>query len=819
MDFRKVTPDSINYLKSAGIAEQAKLYIKLTKLHRLAAQNVWFNQQCKQSNFIPHYINIRSNTHSRSSSIALVKAKQIWLNEESRHWFSVRDNIKLHLKVLYSELSFNLHNVEFDVLDNKARELASRLVHDKYITQCRKLERLSRDSRSNSLEYSDNNFNSNHSFYPRVKNYSNVQFSPSEHSLLEKGLKYNIKTRLSQKSLETLVVDSEIACFKSKQDGAVKHQVAAHIKKAFNTSNNKNCSEIHIFRSLQNKINQNNLIITKADKGNSVVILDRTAYNQKVDDVIQGEDFECLSSDPTKHYITQVKDVIKSTSYVSPDQLKYKVPMNPRSPFLYGLPKTHKDNIPIRPVVSYIGAPTYDLAKYLNKILRSKASFNPQYSLKNSLQLIEKVQNINISPYSKLLSLDVDSLFTNVPYEDCLSILRSHFERQRLHPGEIYDLLNLTRVCMEQNYFRFNNRYYRQKEGLAMGSPLSPLMADIFMDHFERNNVVSEPNIQFYYRYVDDLIFCWTGTNRQINTFVNKLNSVHPKIKFKLELESNKSLNYLDLTITRVHNKLDFQIFRKPTHTDTIIPASSCHPLQQKLASFRSYVHRLMSVPLSTDNYIKELNIIYQIAISNGYSKQIIDNLIVNNQNKRVRSLLYACPPELINKYVGSLTYLGPISDKIANILRKNNIFITFRTDQNVRHLCNGKDSLENSKKSGVYKLLCNDCNGVYVGQTGRNFEIRYKEHVAAHRNGHPDKSHFAKHLIDTGHSLGNNNTYNILHVCNKSFRLCVLEQLEIMKHNNNNYTLLNDQTNLIPSPLLRLVTGVTSQPPSGGAI
>lgn len=819
MDFRKVTPDSINYLKSAGIAEQAKLYIKLTRLHRLASQNVWFNQRCKQLNVIPNYINIRTNTHSRASSIALVKAKQIWLNEECRHWFSVRDNVKLHLKVLYSELSFNLHNVEFDILDNKARDLASRLAHDKYLTQCRKLERLSRDSRSNNSEHTEFTSNSAHSFYPRVNNYSNTQFSSSEYSLLEKGLNYNVKTRLSQKSLETLVVDSEIACFKSKQDGAVKHQVAVQIKKAFTSSTVQNIPEIQTFRSLQYKICQNNLIITKADKGSSVVIIDRTAYNQKVNDVIQGEDFECLNSDPTKNYTLRVKDAIKSTTYISPEQLKYKIPMNPRSPFLYGLPKTHKENIPIRPVVSYIGAPTYELAKYLNNLLRTKSSFKPQYSLKNSLDLIEKVKDINISPFSKLLSLDVDSLFTNVPYEECLSILGIHFERQRLHPGEVYDLLNLTRICMEQNYFRFNNQYYRQKEGLAMGSPLSPLMADIFMDYFERKHLVNEPNIQFYYRYVDDVIICWTGTSRQIDTFVKKVNKIHPKIKFKLELESNKSLNFLDLTISRVNNKLDFQIYRKPTHTDTTIPATSCHPLQQKLAAFRSYVHRLMSVPLSADNYVKELNIIYQIAISNGYSKQIIDSLIKNKQNKRVRSLLYACPPEHVHKYVGSLTYVGPISDKIANILRKNKIYVTFRTDQNVRHLCNGKDRLENSKKSGVYKLICNDCDGVYVGQTGRNFDIRFKEHIAAYRNGHPDKSHFAKHLIDTGHSLCDNNSYNILHVCNKSFRLCVLEQLEIMKHNNDSYTLLNDQTNLVSSPLLRIVAGGTSQMSNGGAL
>lgn len=805
MDFRKVTPDSILYLKSASIAEQAKLYIKLTKLHRLAAQNVWFNQQCKHLKVIPHYININTNTHSRASSIALNKAQFIWLNEECRYWFSVRDNIKLHLKVLYSELSFNLHNVEFDILDNKARDLASRVVHDKYLSQSRKLERLSRESRNVSCNQSNNPNHTQHYFYPRVKNYSNTQFSSNEISLLEKGLKYNIKPRLSEKSLEPLVVDSEIACFRGRRDDAVKHQLAVHFKKALSSPITQNNNEIRLFRSLQDRISQNNLVISKADKGNTIVILDRTAYNQKVNDVIQGEEFECLSSDPTKKFTLELKNAINNTSYISPNHLKNIIPMNPRSPFLYGLPKTHKDNIPIRPVVSYIGAPAYNLAKYLNVLLKNKSCFNPQYSLKNSLDLVVKIKDIQIPPYSKLLSLDVDSLFTNVPFEECLSILETQFERQRLHPGEIYDILNLTGICMKQNYFRFNNQYYHQKQGLAMGSPLSPLMAELFMDNFECKYIVNEPNILFYYRYVDDVIICWKGTVRQIHSFVNRLNTIHSKIKFKLELESDQSLNFLDLTITRVHNKLDFQIYRKPTHTDTTIPASSCHPLQHKLAAFRSYVHRLLSVPLSTDSYVKELNILYQIAMSNGYSKTIIDNLIKKKQRHRVRSLMYACPTQSPNKYSGSLTYIGPLSDKIYNILRKNNINVAFRTNQTLSRICNGKDYLDNSKKSGIYKLVCEECNGVYVGQTGRNFDIRFKEHVAAYRNEHPDQSHFAKHLLDTGHSLRSNNNYNILHVCQKGFRLCVLEQLEIIKHSNRPFTLLNEQTNLVSSPLLRI--------------
>ncbi|CAK1596620.1 unnamed protein product [Parnassius mnemosyne] len=803
MDFRKVTPDSINYIKKASTADQARLYVKLTKLHRIAAQNVWFNQQCKQLHVIPNYIQIRSSTNSRAASIAISKAQNIWLNEECRRWFSNRDNLKIHLKVLYSELSYKLHNIEFDILDGKARELASMAVYEKYQIQSRKLQRLvssSSRNRNNDIhtEY--------HQFYPRVKNLSDVQFPTDELTLLNKGLKYNLTPSVSQKSLETMAVDAEVAVVIGRKDNIVKSLVANEIRAvpAFSHFN----PEFPVFKSLKQRIRENDLIVTKADKGNTVVIMESSGYSQKVNDVIQGDDFELLESDPTKKFTSDIKLCIQQSSYVFPDHNLSRsnlVPMNPQAPILYGLPKIHKEHVPIRPVVSYIGAPAYFLAKKLNSLLREKSGFNPTYSLKNGLDLISKIKDIHIPPKSILLSLDVDSLFTNVPSPDCLRILADLFEKRRLHPGETNDLLNLTSLCMKQNYFRFNNRFYLQKEGLAMGSPLSPLMADIFMDNFEKQHIVVNQNILYYYRYVDDIIICWTGTRRQLDVFLNKINRVHDKIKFKLELEQDCSLNFLDLTITRKESSHVFQIYRKPTHTDTVIPASSCHPWQHKVAAFYCYINRLFTVPLSKENYLKELNIIYQIAVSNGFSKNLINNLIKKKQKHVIRNSLYAVQPQSVHRYVSSLTYLGPISEKVANTLRQNGVYVAFKTNNSLRNICNSKDKLDIRQKSGVYKLVCDECHAVYVGQTGRNFETRYKEHLAAYRNCNPDKSHFAKHLLDTGHNLANDHSFKVLHTCNKGLRLCVLEQLEILKSNNNTVALLNEQTNVTNSPLLNI--------------
>ena len=813
MGTRELTPDIINNLKSASVAEQARLYIKFTKLHRVAVQNVWFNQQCKRQNIIPNYINIRSNTFDRSARLAIRKAQSVWLDAESRRWFKIRDNLKLHIKILHTELVFHLHPVEFDLLDQKARDLASHTAHEKRLSQLRKINRLIQDQRGTTVvrhgrgeRNNDHSVLGGHSFYPRVQNLTNIEFSNNEMSFLENGLKYNVQPKITSPLVEEVAVDIEVAACLSRKDNMVKSLLASELKKIKHTP--LGGSDLRTLKSIRTKVRDNDLVVTKADKGNTIVVLNRDSYNTKVNNVIQSSDFEVLNSDPTAKYNAAVKKAVGQCRFLFSNEAQKGniAPMNPQALVLYGLPKIHKDNVPIRPVVSYMGCPAYKLAKILNRELRQRLHFKPKYSLQNTLDLVNKIKDVALPTHSLLLSLDVDSMFTNIPSEETLGILSDLMERRRLHPEERDELLGLTRICMQQNYFKFNNTYYRQREGLAMGSPLSPLMADVFMDEFERTHIVGNSNIIYYYRYVDDIIICWTGSRQELLDFVQNLNNCHNKIKFKLELEQNNSINFLDLTITREHCRHEFEIYRKPTYTNVVIPATSCHPWQHKLAAFHSYVNRLMTVPLSPQSFKKELHTIYSIALANGYSRQMVDSLVNKKVRREVRDLLYAVPPQHeVHHYRSSLLYIGPESDKLARMLRNNDIHVAFRTNNTIRRaICNAKEGTDIERKSGVYKLVCDGCNGCYVGQTGRSFITRYKEHISAVRNNRPERSHFAKHLIDTGHQLQDGHTFQVLHTNNKGLRLNVLEQLEIIKQSRGG-NIFNDQLNVSSSPLLHI--------------
>ena len=133
---------------------------------------------------------------------------------------------------------------------------------------------------------------------------------------------------------------------------------------------------------------------------------------------------------------------------------------------------------------------------------------------------------------------------------------------------------------------------------------------------------------------------------------------------------------------------------------------------------------------------------------------------------------------------------------KIANILRQHDINPAFYTTHNIcKTLLNNKDKFEHTQKSGVYKLQCNDCDTIYIGETSRCLQIRAKEHQQSF-NTNSHTSHFAKHLLDNKHH--SDFTTTLLH-CQQGRKLFYLEQMEIIQHIKHNYTL--SSMHLFPSP------------------
>ena len=480
---------------------------------------------------------------------------------------------------------------------------------------------------------------------------------------------------------------------------------------------------------------------------------------------------------------------------------------NPQPPQLYSLIKLHKTGYPIRPVVSYIPAPTYKISKFLINTITKYCNFKSTTSINNSFELVDKIKNFNLPSNAKLISFDVVNLFPSVPPSETIELVKNLLNLNNVNVVIQNEIITLLETCLHQNYFSFDGKYYFSNEGLIMGNPLSPLLAEIFMNNIEKM-IFKHPltnKILYWYRYVDDILVCFIGTTRQLNVLETFINSIHSNIKFTLEIEKDNSINFLDLTITRTNNKHGFSIFHKPSHTDTTIHNSSVHPYQYKMAAYNSMIHRLLNIPMSESDYKKEISLIKQIATNNNYNPDIIDKIIQKKKYKKAISLVY--PLQKDYKQFNSVTYIGEPSKKLKKLLSKFNCNVAYKTNNNLsKYIKNNKQKVIKDQKPGVYKLNCNNCNKFYIGKTTRNFKLRISEHKRSFKYKKQD-SNYAKHLNNENHTF--NEDFEILQVESNYLKLGFLEAVEINKHKLSN-NLLNDQLDLNYSPLLNLFTNKT---------
>ena len=220
--------------------------------------------------------------------------------------------------------------------------------------------------------------------------------------------------------------------------------------------------------------------------------------------------------------------------------------MNPRAPTLKSLPKIHKKDIPIRPIVNFRNCPSFRLAKFLHGFLNKNFLFHNNRSIKNSSDLINHIHDIEINSNILMVSYDISNMYTNIPIEKTLNIIKENLEKQnKIHKNEINELINLLKIVLQYNYFQFNGKIYQQNQGLTMGSPLSGLLANIYLNYLENNFLIKlNKEIKLWVRYVDDTLVLLDKSAITPESLLNEINQQDENIKFSMEKESNNNLNF-----------------------------------------------------------------------------------------------------------------------------------------------------------------------------------------------------------------------------------------------------------------------------------
>lgn len=264
------------------------------------------------------------------------------------------------------------------------------------------------------------------------------------------------------------------------------------------------------------------------------------------------------------NYITQIHEA----GYIDQYELEFLLPPDPvKTQFIYFPYKVHKDPIAVRPVVAGIQGPTANISKYLDHFLKPLVLKIPSY-VKNSQTIVNMVNTTRYPPSDHvfLISIDVKSLYTSIPQDQGIQTCLKHHTEIGLPSHITRALLN---YVLKHNAFSFNRKIYSQTMGIAMGTPLAPTLANLFMAKLEQNFLSTQTIKPFIYkRYIDDIFIVWLHTLPEFEDFFNKLNQFHPTIKYQYTI-SETEIEYLDLSIMSDKEtwKLTTKTYIKPTNT------------------------------------------------------------------------------------------------------------------------------------------------------------------------------------------------------------------------------------------------------------
>ena len=319
-------------------------------------------------------------------------------------------------------------------------------------------------------------------------------------------------------------------------------------------------------KALKKLRSDSNIKIMKADKGNCTVVINTKDY-ELLALLSDCEVYRVLSKRDKS--ITSVEKQVNNIVWSFVKENKITVPVYRQlkcdksvTPKIYGLPKLRKSGIPLGPIVLFIGAPTYQLSKFLVNVL--SPLLTNDFSIKNSKHFVQRINEIQCDDNDFLVSFDAKRYFTCILVPDVLRIIENLLlidavlaEHTKL---SVADIMSDLKLCLHSTIFTSKNVLYRQICGASMESCISPEVANIFTEYVERQVLTffREPP-KIWIRYVYD-IFCIINYSI-IDDFLQHLNSLSPNIQFTVEIEKidhcHSRMSKLPATLT-IHFELPY---------------------------------------------------------------------------------------------------------------------------------------------------------------------------------------------------------------------------------------------------------------------
>lgn len=574
---------------------------------------------------------------------------------------------------------------------------------------------------------------------------------------------------------------------------------------------NLSSSEIKALRELQN---HPSIVIKPADKGSTVVIMDKTSYIREAHRQLLNTNYYQKLDQPiyphTATRINTILDQLKTDKYLTKKQVLYlkgQTPSRPRR--FYLLPKIHKspESWPIpfrtppgRPIVSDCGSESYGSAEFIDHWLTPLSINHPSY-VKDTNDFVTKVKTLNLTEPCFLFSMDVENLYTNIDtsmgMEAVREILQTHPNPKRPDQA-LLELLHINLTC---NDFVFNKQYFLQVKGTAMGKKFSPAYANIYMAKWEKAALQKCPKQPLsYLRFLDDIWGIWTHTKKDFNQFVEILNNHHPSIKLTPTLHESE-INFLDTTtykgpLFQNTGLLDIRIYFKPTDSHALLYRTSFHPQHTFKGIIRSQLLRFKRICTQKEDLESATKTLFQALRKRGYSRSFLRKIQKNTleQNHQIQETNTLAQTE--KPLLPIVSVFSSFGIRAHQILKRNfhtimgnsqlysdyKLISAYKKNPNLRdllvqaqlkdkqtsnyHLGRKTTGIKN-RQTGirfpiqknldfattncVYLLRCHLCGSQYVGETKNSIKIRLQAHRHQINRGLKHPTILVKHFRTHG--------------------------------------------------------------------
>ena len=483
-------------------------------------------------------------------------------------------------------------------------------------------------------------------------------------------------------------------------------------------------------------------IILTADKGVVLVFMERKDYIEKAQQLLQDPNtYQTIPTDPTtklKSRLITKLEKIKLDTRMDDTTYRRMYPNGAVIPKFYGLPKVHKENTPLKPIVSSIGSVSYGVAKEIARIIKPLVG-STEHHVNNSKEFIEEMKKMKLEEGECITSYDVSTLFTSIPIPSALDIINNKLQEDTdLHNRTnmtTHNIIELLDFCLNNTYFIFQGVFYKQTKGAAMGSPVSPIVANIFMEAFESRalaTAIHPPKL--WRRYVDDTCVIQDQSHKE--EFLQHINSVDNAIQFTVEeAKEDGSIPFLDTLITPEHNgTFSIGVYRKPTHTDLYLPWDSNHHLSAKYNVIKTLTHRAHTICSTPKHLEAELKHLEEALGNCKYPKWAIKKVYKQHLLRKEKKQQPTTTNKPLRRSHIVIPYVPGMCESIKNIGKKYGVAVYFKGNRTLKNiLVSPKDKDEMANKSSIiYSYCCGEigCDEEYLGESGRTFGERFKEHL-----------------------------------------------------------------------------------------